>query len=125
MLQPVLLTYNLKPDVAAGLREICRAQDIRMTPVSPDDWSKPVGALAGIPVARPRPAQPTAGFDDEMLVMCHMLSDQLDAFLGAMRASGLRVPLKAVLTPTNVAWDSAALHDELAREHAAMGRRSR
>ena len=50
--------------------------------------------------------------------MCHILSDELDALLKAMREGGVRIGLKAVLTPFNVAWNSSDLHYELAREHS-------
>ena len=112
MAQPLLLTYNLDGDTAAKLDAICRAQGIRVRSVNPFEFALPIGAV------------PASTFADGMLVMCHMLSDQLDAFLRGMRMNGVpRIPLKAVLTPINVSWDSLRLHDELARENAAMGKR--
>ena len=123
MAQPLLLTYNLKPGTAAGLMAICRKLGIRVREVRRGEYALPIGALAGIPVSRACDAAPAAAFDDEMLVMCHMLSDELDAFLQAMRDGGLpRIALKAVLTPANVVWNSVDLRNELAREHSAMQR---
>jgi len=123
MAKPLLLTYNLKPGTTAGLEVICRNLGIRVREVSPGEYGLPIGALAGIPMART--PVPAAVFDDEMLVMCHILSDELDALLKAMREGGVRIGLKAVLTPFNVAWNSADLHTELAREHSEMQRRTR
>ena len=126
MAQPLLLTYNLKAGTAAGLEAICRAQGILVRAVEPKEYGLPIGALAGIPVARPSNAGAAVAptFDDEMLVMCHMMSNELDAFLQAMREAGMpRIGLKAVLTPVNVLWNSTDLHSELAREHASMQRR--
>ena len=128
MAKPLLLTYNLKPGTAAGLGKICHTLGISLREVTRDEYALPLGALAGIPVNRVNApeAAPAAGFDDEMLVMCHMLSNELDAFLRAMREAGLpRVALKAVLTPVNVLWNSTDLHGELAREHREMQRRIR
>jgi hypothetical protein len=99
---------------------------IRVREVGRDEYALPIGALAGIPVARPSSAEAPASppFDDEMLVMCHMMTNELDAFLRAMREAGMpRIDLKAVLTPINVLWNSIDLHSELAREHASMQRR--
>ena len=126
MAQPLLLTYNLKPGTAAGLDEICRRLDIRVRAVEPGEYALPIGALAGLPVVRTsaEPPTPAATFTDEMLVMGLMMSNELDAFLKALRDAGLRIPLKAVLTPVNVAWNSADLHAELAREHSEMQRRA-
>ena len=123
MAQPLLLTYNLNGDTAAKLDALCKAQGIRVRAVKPFEFALPIGVLAGIPVSKAPDGMPVSTFSDEMLVMCHMLSDQLDAFLHGMRAGGVpRIPLKAVLTPVNVSWDSLRLRDELAREHAAMGK---
>ena len=126
MAKPLLLTYNLKPDTKAGLDRVCGILGFRVRAVEKAEYALPIGALAGIPVARPLDAKPPTAtpFDDEMLVMCHMMSDELNAFLQAMKEEGLPgIGLKAVLTPVNVLWNSAALHTELAREHAAMQRR--
>jgi len=126
MARPLLLTYNLKPGTVAGLDRICRDLGIRVRRVDHNEYALPIGALAGIPVARPSNAEAAAAppFDDEMLVMCHMMSNELDAFLQAMREAGMpRIGLKAVLTPVNVLWNSTDLHSELAREHASMQRR--
>ncbi len=122
MAGPLVLSYNLSPDKQDALRALCDAQGIRLRAVSPGELALPVGALAGLPCAvKPASGAPLSTFSDEMLVMCHMLSPQLDAFLAGLRGSGVGpIPLKAVLTPTNVAWSALQLHDELAREHAAM-----
>ena len=126
MAKPLLLTYNLKPGTAAGLDRICGNLGIRVREIERDEYALPIGALAGIPVTRPSSAEAPASppFDDEMLVMCHMMTNELDAFLRAMREAGMpRIDLKAVLTPINVLWNSTDLHSELAREHASMQRR--
>lgn len=128
MAQPLLLTYNLKTGASAALDSICRTLGIRIRQIDPWEYGLPIGALAGIPVkggASPS-GTPAPPFEDEMLVMCHMLSTELDAFLQAMRDQGLpRIPLKAVLTPVNVLWSSTTLRDELAREHSEIERRNR
>lgn len=123
MAQPLLLTYNLNADTAAALKRVCDGLRIRCRAVLPWEYALPVGALAGIPVAKVPAASPAPGFGDAMLVICFMLSDQLDGLLAEMRRAGISVPLKAVLTPTNVAWSSAQLHDELVREHEQMTRK--
>ena len=125
MAEPLILAYNLEPMTEGGLAGLCYRQGIHFRAVKRDEYALPIGALAGIPVANGKKADDPAAFTDEMLVMCHMLSDQLDAFLLGIRELGIpRIALKAVLTPTNVTWNSVQLHDELAREHAAMKRHS-
>ena len=123
MAQPLLLTYNLNVDASLALKRICDSLQIRCRSVGPGEYGLPVGALAGLPVAKVPEAAPGSGFIDPMLVICFMLSNQLDTLLAALRTAGLQVPLKAVLTPANVTWNSIRLHDELCREHDQMRRR--
>ena len=120
---PIILAYNLDGGALAALNALCARQGLRCRSVAPGEYGLPIGALAGLPAAK---APSAAGrFDDAMLVMCGLLGPQFDAFLQALREPGMpRVPLKAVLTPTNVVWSSAQLRDELVREHEAVRRRA-
>ena len=124
MAQPLVLIYNLEAPVEVRLTALCERQGIAVSRVNPWEHGLPIGALAGIPVGRTSAPVMEAGFSDPMLVMCHMLSFQLDAFLQGMRSDGIpRIALKAVLTPSNVTWSSVKLRDELAREHEAFNRK--
>lgn len=124
MAEPMILAYNLDSMMASRLGALCQSQGIRLRPVAPREYALPVGALAGIPVSAPPKASPVMGFREPMLVLCHILSPQLDALLAGMREAGLpRVALKAVLTPYNVAWSSIQLRDELMHEHEAVQNR--
>ena len=126
MAEPLLLTYNLEPGTASALCAVCEGLNIRIRTVDRDEYALPIGALAGIPVKTGRQQDAQAGFGEPMLVMCHMLSPQLDAFLQAMRSASIpAIPLKAVLTPFNATWSSPRLRDELIREHWEMQRHSR
>jgi hypothetical protein len=78
-----------------------------------------LGKLAGSASAAGPAAMP---FPEEMLLMAGFRNDQMDALLAGLRESGLApVPLNAVLTPFNAAWDSVKLHDELIREARSFG----
>ena len=56
-----------------------------------------------------------------MLMMANFPAGMMNTFLGLFRRMGIApVALKAMLTPTNAAWDSEKLHEELAGEHRAM-----
>ena len=77
-------------------------------------------ALCGAEDAR-EAAYTGAGFEDEMLAMANFPAGMMNTFLGLFRRMGIApVALKAMLTPTNAAWDSEKLHEELAGEHRAM-----
>lgn len=122
MKQPVLLCYNLEGERLGRIRLAAMRLKIRVRLVEKEAYALPVGALCGME-AEPAQGEATGGFDDEMLVMAHFPAGMLQALLGAMRRMGVApVALKAVLTPTNAAWDSAKLHAEIAAEHEALAR---
>ena len=123
MANAMVLACNLDIFALGRLKDACAKCGATARIVKPEEYAMPIGALAGIPVRGASQGGAADGFSDPMLVMCGMLSDQLDAFLAALRVAGLRVPLKAVLTPSNVSWSLAALHEELAREHEEIARR--
>ena len=122
-----VLAFNLDPLAFNRLKASCGALGLGATDVPKASFSRPVGALAGLPVpdVADDPAADGATddspFDDPMLVMCGLDEARFDALLRALREPGLpRVPLKAVLTPYNASWSAVRLHGELAREHEAM-----
>ena len=115
---PVLLMYNLDNEKGRLIRAICLRLKIRIQNVNPAEFGQPVGALAGL---SPRlDAACESPFADEMLLFVNFSNPLLDRFLTESRKARASVALKAVLTPTNAAWTSAQLHNEISREHEAM-----
>lgn len=125
---PLILFYNLNNEKGRKIKLICLKLKIRIRPVAPEDYLKPVGTLAGykeLPVTDAGNAKTSArendGFSDEMIVMKDFDNRLLDRFLLEMKRAKIeRVALKAVLTPDNITWNSIELHDELQKEHEAM-----
>ena len=106
-----VLLYNLTADPRGPkLRAYLAGRNIRAIDVPPADDLQPLGALLGLPgFEKTGPSSPVRTFSEPMLVMF------------AMQGKGLSpVALKAVVTPTNVSWTSAALYHELKQEHAAF-----
>ena len=116
---PLLLLYNLNNDKGAKIRRMCLPLGIRARLVAPEEYTLPLGELAeGAASAAPAPEDP---FTDEMLLLVNCPGPLLDRFLQGFRRSKIPpVALKAVLTPTNRAWDSLSLHQELCREREAI-----
>lgn len=124
MLPATVLTFNLPVDVHARIRGLAVALGIRVKAVPPESFATPLGAMLGIPAAPADAPAEVGGFSDPMLLMCNLNEAQFNHFLQMLRGPGLpRIPLKAVLTPHNVGWNALQLHDELAREHEAMGKK--
>ena len=120
MKQPVLLCYNLSGEKMQKIRLAAMRLKIRVRPVEEDEYAQTVAALCGLE-EKTDAAYVGAGFEDEMLVMANVPAGMMNAFLGLFRRMGIApVALKAMLTPTNAAWDSEKLHAEIAGEHQAM-----
>lgn len=117
---PLVLTYNLAGDRASQLHLICLKLRLRVRAVSEDTYAEPLAALAGFePLKGLNTAEET--FHDEMLLFVNFDGAMLNRFLAEIRATRMPgIALKAVLTPTNMHWNSIQLHSELYREHEAM-----
>lgn len=119
MNMPLILLYNLDNPRGAKIRRMCLPLGLRTRLVAPEEYGLPLGELVEGGV----PETPWAGepFTDEMLVLVNCPGPLLDRFLQGFRRNKIpSVGLKAVLTPTNRTWDSAALHAELVREREAI-----
>ena len=120
MKQPVLLCYNLSGEKMQKIRLAAMRLKIRVRPVEEDEYAQTVAALCGLE-EKTDAAYVGAGFEDEMLVMANFPAGMMNAVLGLFRRMGIApVALKAMLTPTNAAWNSEKLHAEIAGEHQAM-----
>ena len=119
MSTPTVLLYNLDNPRGAKIRKLCLPLGLRTALVPREAYGLPLGELAA--GTRPEAPYEGTGFDDEMLVLCDCPGRLLDLLLQSFRRNKVApVRLKAVLTPTNRAWDSAALHAELCREREAI-----
>ena len=85
----------------------------------------PLGYLLGLPDYAPAGAGEEAPFSEEMLVMHALSPRQFNGLLDGMKRAGIRLPLKAVVTPQNIAWSSRRLRQELRAEHEAMTAREK
>lgn len=122
MIRPTLLAIAVSDDRLSRLRFCCMKLGITVKPVVPEDYAQPLGALLGLQ-ERVDATAPDDAAVGEMLVMAAFDNTLVNRFLAALRQ--LRIPpfrLKAMLTPTNVAWNACQLYAELSAEHAAMER---
>ena len=116
---PTVLLYNFSPERASAVQKLCMTHRLRVRHVAPSQFSLPLQALLTAPAQQPDGAAPA--FSEEMMVFAGLAPGQLNNFLHAWRRAKLPpVPLKAIVTATNAAWDSVQLKQELSREHAAM-----
>lgn len=118
---PCALLYNITDgEKLQTLRLIFFQLRIQVKTVSPEEYGKPIGALCSLEGAYPAEMPDAGDFTDEMLVLCGLSSNTLDALLSMLRTKHVPIALKAVVTEENARWSSLRLHEELAREHEAM-----
>lgn len=120
MKQPVLLCYNMEGERLSKIRLAAMRLKIRVRTVAPEEYALTLAALCGM---EPASGAVHAGdaFTQEMMVMANFPAGMMNAFLQTLRRMNVApVALKAMLTPTNAAWDSVKLHGEIAAEHEAM-----
>ncbi|MDO5521695.1 MAG: DUF3783 domain-containing protein [bacterium] len=121
-----ILLYNIKnKPYTPKLKAILLRLGIRIKVINTEQYQLPIKDLlsnsaSSTAVVTAPLAETPAAFEDEMMVMAGLTNTRLDIFLAALRKEGIRIPLKAVLTPHNSTWTSYALHDELVLEHAKM-----
>ena len=119
MSRPVVLCFNVPSDKLAKVRFGCMRLGVLVKSVESADFHQPLGALCGMtpPAETAEPAEPFTG---EMLVMANLNRQQAERLLSSLKQSRVNIPLKAVLTPTNAAWDCIRLHAELTAERSAI-----
>ena len=115
----VLLFCFSDPARLSAVRKALLPLHIPCRVVLEEDWTAPLGALAGLETEAPA-AEDAAALTGEMLVMCGLTEGGIQAVVLALRKAGVYVPYKAVLTPYNKDWSAAALFAELYREHQAI-----
>ena len=89
--------------------------------VAEENWEKQLGALVGLECApADEDAPDIADLTEEMLVLCGLGGNAIQAAVTALRKAGVYIPYKASLTSFNKDWTAPQLFGELCREHAAM-----
>lgn len=90
--------------------------------VEKEEYLTPIGLLAGIDKVEGTEtfSYEGSGFTEEMLVINAATEELMDQALFLLRKEGLKIGLKAMVTPSNKDWTSLALHDEIQKEHEHM-----
>jgi len=119
---PTVFFYNIPQEKISALKKVCMTSRLRASVVVPSQFTLPLRDLI---VSPQLPAEPESipAFPHEMLLFSSVAPGQLDQFLKGMRKAGIPpIPLKAMVTATNLNWNSLQLHEELSQECAAMAK---
>lgn len=104
------------------LKAILVQMGVRIKNIAPEAVGQTIGCLLGRKGfdARENPEAPA--LEQPMLVLDGFTDKRLEILLREMKKHGVSVAYKAIVTETNIGWLFHQLYDELAREHAAMGK---
>ncbi len=103
---------------APMLKQTAESLNMKYLEIPSDKAGESIGFLAGYRGFSSNGS--VASADGECVIFSGINSKRLDVLLKAMRDSGVKIPLKAVVTPTNQSKSVCWLIEELAKEHEAM-----
>lgn len=103
-----------------AILNLAQRMHIRTVSVSPSDYQKSIGQLAGFPDQTATRTSDGTSLDGSMLIFCDVKERHQNQILEKLRTMDVSITYKAILTPTNRHWTVFQLYDELHREHCAM-----
>ncbi len=121
-MREIALFYNFSEDRLRKAKFALMPLKITVKSVDKEDFNQPVGYLAGIKDIAPAAEKFSGeGFNEEMLVMHNFTGKSMELMIKALVKHGVgRIPLKAVVTPTNKIWDSVTLYKVVKADHDEM-----
>lgn len=121
-MRETVLLYNFDEKSLPKVKRALLPLKICVKTVSKENFSQPIGFLAGIKGIEPvEPKYNGDGFAEEMMLLNGFTSAKIDLLIRALNKNGIgRIALKAVITPTNVKWDSITLYNAVKADHEKM-----
>ncbi|SFG60103.1 protein of unknown function [Lachnospiraceae bacterium C7] len=117
-----ILIFNISGEKNKAIHQLCKELKIEVVEVETNDYKQKIGALAHIDGFKKEVIHGTVlDIPGEMLIFSGLNSGDVDKFLAEYRAKKIEpIPLKAVVTPTNITWRANELFKEIVKEHAEM-----
>lgn len=122
-----MLLWGVAPETPGCDELLRRAAAFRLTPrfVGAADLDTAIGDLCAGKASVPPPALPDplplAGTPAMIVGGLRHDNGDLNAWLDAVKQTGLTFPVRAAVTPTSAAWTLGHLLEELSAEHQALG----
>ena len=115
-LSKVALVYAMDEKQCRRVAEALAPAAVKLVPQ--ECWSMPVAAV--LQGQKPVLSGEIRPLPEPMLVLHGFSGAELDRVLDALRKGGISIPLKAVTTPTNMAWNAYTIFENLSKERKAL-----
>lgn len=118
-MKPIALFYNFSEERFRKARFFLAPFKISAKAVLKENFNQPIGFLAGIEGIKQSEEKYNGDeFSEEMIVMHNFTNELVEALIKALIKSGIgRVPLKAVITPSNKDWNALTLYKAIKADH--------
>ena len=126
LLVPKAVCYKLGDDTPKGsaVQQILTRHGIGIVPVTEKDLNRQIGEIIGAAgfdsAAQTGEQSERESLTEPFLLMCFFTKKLLDEVLADMKQAGVYIPLKGMLTGTNIGWKLGDLIAEISKEHAYM-----
>lgn len=121
MKEAILLVHFTDPARRSRLIKGLLPMRIPLKVIPEEDYGKRIGYLAGMKELGSDDTEgKRAELTGELLVMAGLSGHRVDEVLRGIRKSGIYIPYKAVLTPSNQIWNVWELFEEVRKEHEKM-----
>lgn len=120
-MKKIVLLYNFSEERLQGVKRALVPLKALAKEIPSEQFGQKLGFLIGAEGYEADMNPEAEPFSDEMLVMYGFDSGDIDMLLRSLRKYGVgRVALKAVITPTNIDWNSSELFFAVKADHEEM-----
>ena len=122
-MKETILLFNITDrNTNLKLERVLLPLKIRLRRIPASQYGQTLAALCGLeePADTPSKSAATPSFSDSMMIFASLSETTLDRVLAGLRAQQIRIPYKAILTPTNQHWTPEECYIEIKKEHEQM-----
>lgn len=120
-MKETILLFNISQKKYSKILRAALPLKLRIKNIPKADFSKTMGQLVGISDVSSTTIYDGDGISEEMMLLCGFSNELMDRLFFALKKSGAGlIKLTAVLTETNMYWDTPTLFAELKKEREQM-----
>lgn len=127
-MKETILLFNINDrNMKLKLERVLLPLKLRVRRIPVSQYQQTLASLCGLEPANDREPSikssetvSVPSFSDPMIIFAGLSESTLDRVLSGLRSQQIRIPYKAVLTPTNQNWTPEECYLEIKKEHEQM-----